>query len=70
MLAECLRLAPNFTMKFECPGDVPTLVARFTAGAGQPALALPMVLGAHGRAAAETKLLTESLARLRPATAS
>lgn len=65
MLAECLRLAPDFRMTFECPGEVPTLVARFTDRPGQLPLAIAQVLGAHGRASVETQILTASLARLR-----
>ncbi len=65
MLAECVRLAPDFKMGFSRPGDVDTVTARCTTPAGPVALA--MVLGAHGRASVETQLLTAALRRLRTA---
>ena len=63
MLAECLKLAPDFKMGFSRPGDVDTVTASCTTPAGP--LALAMALGAHGRASVETQLLTATLRRLR-----
>lgn len=62
-LAECLRLAPDFAMRFETPGDVPTVTVRCTAPDGP--IALSMVVGGLGRAAVETRLLEAALGRLR-----
>ena len=62
-LAECLRLAPDFSMKFECPGNVDTVTIRCTTPDGP--LALSMVVGGLGRAAVETRLLEAALQRLR-----
>jgi hypothetical protein len=65
MLAECVRLAPDFRMTFERPGDVDTVVARFTDAVGKSPIALAMTLGPHGRASVETQLLQAALGRLR-----
>ena len=62
-LSECLRLAPDFRMTFERPGEVDTIAVRFTGPDGPTALA--MALGAHGRASVETQLLQAALGRLR-----
>lgn len=64
MLAECLKLAPDFKMTFSRPSDVDTVTASCTTPGGP--LALAMVLGAHGRASVETQLLKAALGRLRP----
>ncbi len=63
MLAECRRLAPDFTMRFERPDGVDTLVVSCTAS-DEP-LALSMHVGGLGRAAVETELLERSLSALR-----
>ena len=64
MLAECLKLAPDFKIAFSRPADVDTVTAAFTGPSGPVALA--MVLGPQGRAAVETALITAALGRLRP----
>ena len=62
-LAECLRLAPDFAIRFDRPNDVPTVTASCTTPDGP--LVLAMVVGGLGRAAVESRLLEAALARLR-----
>lgn len=67
-LAACEALAPDFQMRAERhAGDV-VLVARFSRnGVTQT---LTCLVGAEGRAAVESRLLTASLAQMHPALSS
>ena len=61
-LDACRALAPDFSMRFERPNGLDTIVASATTADGPVAIAMPVA--GLGRAATETRVLEAALRRL------